>query len=128
MRASGGVILIATAALGALALGFGGWMVFGRRMTPQERERLRRLKVNAAGRICDAVVVEIRDGVVYYTYTVHGVDYTASQDVRTLRQLLPADLVTLASHAAVKYLPENPANSILLCEAWSGLYTLPPAQ
>lgn len=128
MRANGDLILIAAAALGALALGFGGWMVFGRRITPQERERLRRLKVNAEGRICDAVVTEVRDGAVFYTYTVRGVDYTASQDVRALCQLLPADLAALSSHAAVKYLPGNPANSILLCEAWSGLHTLPPAQ
>ena len=120
-------LMAAATSLGALALGVGGWTFFTPRITPQERERLRRLKVNAEGRMGDALLVEVREGIAHYTYTLRGVDYAASQDIRALQALLPSDLETLSSHAVVKYLPRNPANSILLCEGWSGLYPLPRA-
>jgi len=35
--------------------------------------------------------------------------------------LLPADRMSMVGPASVKYDPRNPANSIVLCEQWSGL-------
>ena len=47
--------------------------------------------------------------------------YTASQDIGTLRDRLPAEPERLIGVASLKYSPNNPANSILICEDWSGL-------
>jgi hypothetical protein len=89
--------------------------------TPEKRERKRRLSVNRLGRLGDAMVTEATDSVIYYSYTIRGVQYTASQDVTGLREQLPADPDKLIGIASLKYAPNNPANSILICEDWSGL-------
>ena len=89
--------------------------------TPEKRERKRRLSVNRLGRLGDAMVTEATDSVIYYSYTIRGVQYTASQDVTGLREKLPADPDKLIGIASLKYAPSNPANSILVCEDWSGL-------
>lgn len=99
-----------------------GRLIPGWRLKPEERERRRRLRVNAEGRTGSAIITDFRDGVLCYTYSVAGVEYAACQDVRTLSALLPANPFTLlARPATLKYLTRNPANSILLCEGWSGL-------
>lgn len=80
--------------------------------------------MHANGRIGDAVVVEATDETLYYTYTVRGVQYDACQDIHSLRGLLPATLDHLVGGAAIKYSTRNPANSMLVCEEWSGLRAL----
>jgi hypothetical protein len=89
--------------------------------TPEKRERKRRLSVSRQGRLGDAMISEATDGILYYFYTVRGVHYTASQDVSALREFLPADPHRLIGVAGLKYSSKNPANSILVCEEWSGL-------
>ncbi|MBZ5606312.1 MAG: hypothetical protein LAO79_28820 [Acidobacteriia bacterium] len=89
--------------------------------TPEKRERKRRLSVNRLGRLGDALITEVSESIIYYSYTLRGVQYTASQDVSTLRDRLPADPERLIGVASIKYAPNNPYNSILLCEEWSGL-------
>jgi len=74
----------------------------------------------ARGKMGDATLVEIRDDLIFFSYSVRGVAYTASQDVSALRDHLPRDFSDLIA-VAVKYLPQNPANSIVLAEEWSGL-------
>jgi hypothetical protein len=69
----------------------------------------------------EALITEADAGVLYYSYSVGGVSYTASQDVSALGHLLPADRNRLVGLSSLKYSPRNPANSILLCEEWSGL-------
>jgi hypothetical protein len=73
----------------------------------------------ATGKMGDAALVEVHDSVVFYSYGVRGVEYTASQDL----SLLGRAHVDLADvHAlSVKYDPRNPANSIIMSEDWSGL-------
>lgn len=115
--------------MGALT-GAAAWFLPGvrRRRSPGERERRRRLAVNARGRLGSATVVDFRDGVVSYSYWVAGVEYLASQDLGALYHLLPADPGTLIElPATIKYLARNPANSILMCEVWSGLRFRPHA-
>ena len=73
----------------------------------------------ALGKMGDAVLVEIRDDLIFFSYSVRGVEYTASQDVSALRERVPRDLSVLIA-VAVKYLPQNPANSIVVAENWSG--------
>ncbi|HWZ32203.1 MAG TPA: hypothetical protein VNX18_12755 [Bryobacteraceae bacterium] len=89
--------------------------------TPEKREQKRRLKVNRLGRLGDALITEASDAAIYYSYSIRGVQYTASQDVSGLRERLPIEPERLIGIASLKYDPRNPANSILICEEWNGL-------
>ncbi len=91
------------------------------RKSPHERERKRRWVVNGKGRMGDAIITDVRDNLVIYEYSVRGVTYNASQDVSALSDLLPEDRLSLVGPASLKYHPQNPANSIVICERWSGL-------
>ena len=51
------------------------------RVTPEERERRRCAHLVAIGKMDDATLVEIRENLVFYSYGVRGVEYTASQDL-----------------------------------------------
>src|SRR5579863_5805600 len=97
------------------------WIVLRRRGTPEKRERQRRLAVHQRGRIGDAKINEVTGDALYYSYSVGGVQYEASQDITALRDLLPAEPERLIGWSGMKYAPNNPANSILICEEWSGL-------
>ncbi|HBY61013.1 MAG TPA: hypothetical protein DEH78_14415 [Solibacterales bacterium] len=108
-------------AAASAAVVLGTYFLFRRKVTPAERERRRRLAVNAAGRMTDASVSDVHDHVLHFTYEVRGVSYAASQDVAGLLDLEGYEPASLLGPATVKYVPDNPANSILLCEAWSGL-------
>jgi hypothetical protein len=99
-------------------LGYRAWR--DSRVTAEERERRRRDALAVHGKMGDAVLVEIREDLLLYTYTVRGVEYTASQDVSAVRERVPSDYSSIAS-VAVKFDPRNPANSIVLAEGWSGL-------
>lgn len=90
------------------------------RIPPEERERQRRAELVARGKMGDATLVELRDQLVFYSYAVRGVEYTASQDVAPLTPYLPAE-ISLTGPIAVRYDPRNPANSIVVAEQWSGL-------
>jgi hypothetical protein len=74
----------------------------------------------STGKMGDANLLEIRDGLLFYSYAVRGVEYTASQDVSSLTSFVPDGVASLGS-ICVKYDPRNPANSIVLAEEWSGL-------
>ncbi len=96
------------------------------RLTPEKRERRRRLELNANGRLGDALLTEFHENTLYYTYDVRGVHYAASQDISSLRDQLPDDSERLGGMVTMKYSGRNPANSILICEEWSGLRLPPP--
>jgi hypothetical protein len=106
-----------------LLLGLAAWVVSRVHGTPEKRERKRRLNVHRQGRLGDAMISEATEQTLYYVYTVRGVHYTASQDVSALRAYLPADPHRLIGVSGLKYSSKNPANSILVCEEWSGLRT-----
>lgn len=131
MQPNGQLAILAGVAVALIALGVGIALRVSQR-SPEKRERKRRRHVNQVGRLGDAVITEAADSLLYYTYSVHGVDYSASQDITALRELLPAETGRLVGVAHMKYAPRNPANSILICEEWSGLRakaapTSPPA-
>jgi hypothetical protein len=92
----------------------------GSKITPEERERQRRLVLVTHGKMADATLVEVREDHLFYSYGVRGVEYTASQDVSRLRDYLPGEL-PVSTPICVRYDPRNPANSIILAEQWSGL-------
>jgi hypothetical protein len=108
-----GVLVVLLAIIGARA-----WL--RSRISPDERERRRRLMLLSTGKRGDANLLEIHDGVLVYSYSVRGVEYTASQDISKLKPFVPDDIASI-SPICVKYDPRNPANSIVLAEEWSGL-------
>lgn len=92
------------------------------RPAPEEVERLRRVKIHSDGKMGDGEIVDIEtaSGSILYSYTVSGVVYAATQDVSALRHMLPADPMTMIGPISIKFDPRNPANSIVMCEEWSG--------
>jgi len=116
-----GVQVAALCGVSLALIALGVWIAMRVHGTPEKRERRRRLNVHRQGRLGDAMISEATDDTVYYFYTVRGVHYTASQDVSTLREYLPADPHRLIGVSGMKYSSKNPANSILVCEEWSGL-------
>jgi hypothetical protein len=103
------------------------WRYLRRKPEAAELERLRRAAINRDGKLGDGEVMDV-DSVthpgsilVVYAYSVAGAIYTASQEVMALRALLPEDLMTMVGPVSIKFDPRNPANSIVVCEEWSGL-------
>ena len=115
----------------ALTLGTGVIVWRMRRKTPEQRERERRERINLHGRITDGTVIDVHEmhanghgalQLLIYQYDVAGVSYEASQDVTRLRHFVDLHTCRLGLPASVKYDPQNPGNSIVLCETWSGLH------
>ena len=99
----------------------GVYMLYRIRRNPKDREQRRRLAVNLHGRLGDAIITDVQNDVVFYEYSVRGVVYTASQDVSKLHEHIPIDPNRLIGPVGLKYSSQNPANSIIICEQWSGL-------
>jgi hypothetical protein len=111
------LLLVVSAALVALAV----FIIYRIRRNPRDKEKRRRMAVNLRGRLSEAIITEVQDNTVYYSYSISGVVYTASQDISQLRELIQTDPERLIGNVSLKYQPRNPANSIILCEDWSGL-------
>ena len=111
------LLAIAVVSLGAYLL----WRALRSWRDPVERERKRRSILYQQGRMAQALITDFRDSVFYYSYEISGVAYAASQDVSALGARVPSEPSALIGHSALKYHPRNPANSILICEEWSGL-------
>ena len=123
----GGALEVTILGLIAILLIAGGvWLFLSSRQTAPERERRRRSAVNRTGRMGDATIIDVRECVLYYTYEVRGVSYTTSQDGAEFRHRLPPDTSVLIGPVGLKYSPVNPANSIVICEEWSGLRPAAP--
>jgi len=113
--------------LGGAALACGvvaGMVAWKRRKTPEERERERRLLLASRGRIAEGTILGLRKHehgrVVLYEYSVSQVTYNAGQDLSTLPEVrLEPPCEGLPTR--VKYDPQNPSDSIVACEKWSGL-------
>lgn len=118
---SPGAEVAALGGLAALLIALAIFIALRVHGTPEKREKKRRLSVNRLGRLGDAMVTETTDTILYYSYSIRGVQYTASQDVSALTEKLPMDRDKLIGIASLKYAPNNPANSILICEDWNGL-------
>ena len=100
-----------------------------RRKTTEQLEQERRMRISAVGRITDGTVLdahETKNGahaaqLLVYRYTVSGVSYESSQDVTHLRQFVDMHACRIGLPTSVKYDPQNPGNSIVIAEGWSGL-------
>ena len=116
-----GLELAALATLAAGLVVLAVWIVLQvRERSPEYRERKRRQFLHQRGRLGEAFITEATDSIIYYAYSVHGVQYTASQDITRLASYIPPDLV-VSGPVLVRYDARNPANSIVVAERWSGL-------
>ena len=115
------LMTVALAALLVVLLAIIGYRAWQRsRVTAEERERRRCAQLVVTGKISDAMLVEIRENLVFYSYAVRGVEYTASQDISRLVDKAAVDFAGVSA-MSVRYDPRNPANSIVVAEEWSGL-------
>lgn len=92
-----------------------------RPVPPDELEKRRRHFVHLNGKLGDGEIIDIDGAAIFYSYDVAGVNYTTSQDIGALGISLPSDRMAIIGPASVRFLPVNPANSIVVCEQWSGL-------
>jgi hypothetical protein len=115
------LISVALAAVLVVWLAVFGYRAWQRsRVTAEERERRRCAHLVATGKINDAMLVEIRESLVFYSYSVRGVEYTASQDLSRFVGEAALDFSGISA-MSVRYDPRNPANSIVVADEWSGL-------
>jgi hypothetical protein len=118
--AGGGALVIGTALF--------AW-ARGQRKTLAQEEGERRQRINAVGRITDGTVLDVKEAgsedeamqLLIYTYDVAGVTYECSQDITRLRQFVDLHSCKIGLPASIKYDPQNPGNSIVVAEGWSGL-------
>lgn len=118
---------------GAAVLAVGiGYMFHKRRKTPEQLERERRIRISMYGRITDGTVIDAQEvsnpaamQLLIYQYDVGGVSYEASQDITHLRQFVDIHTCKVGVPASVKYNPQNPGDSIVIAEDWSGLRLKP---
>jgi len=122
--------LIALAGSGAV-VGTGTWLLLrGRRKkTDAEKERERRLAVNAIGRMTDGTLTEAllfegdsKSAMLFYRYSVAGVEYSAAQEISDLESSIRPGTYLPGEAITIKYDPQHPPNSIVICENWSGLH------
>ena len=113
-------VAVAVAGVILSAIAAGGWYASRRRQSPGDREKRRRALVSREGRMIDAEVTDINEETVFYSYSVRGVDYLASQEITELRHLMKEDLGSLVGPATAKFMNQNPVNSIVVCEDWNG--------
>lgn len=115
-------------ALVALSIAFVGRKS---RTPPDQKERERRNRISLGGRITDGTVIDVHEveatsdypeaQLIVYQYDVAGVSYECSQDVTWLRHLVDLHSCRLGVPTSVKYDPQNPGNSIVIAENWTGL-------
>ena len=110
----GAVALFAT--LGLLV-----WRFFHPPVTPEEAERRRRDALLGNGKIGDCEITDVDGALITYTYSVSGVIYTVAQDSSAMERRLPEDRMRMLGPASVRYDTRNPFNSMVICEAWSGI-------
>ena len=114
--------------LAVAAAGVGYW-IRSRRKTPEQLERERRQRLCQSGRICDGTILDVHETTsndsgsqyILYTYEIGGVSYEASQDITHLRQFVDIHSCKLGLATSIRYNPQNPGDSIVIAEEWTGL-------
>ena len=106
------------------------WLVFRRRKSPDEMERLRRQYLVQHGRIIDGTILDLTEPqspeglrILQYQYQIAGIVYESGQDVTHLREQMDINGSCFGRAASVRYDAQNPANSIVVAETWSGLHS-----
>jgi hypothetical protein len=112
----------------AAVLGLLLWRFFHPPVSAEEAERRRRDGLLGAGKIGDCEITDVDGAIITYTYSVSGVIYTVAQDASALARRLPEDRMRMVGPASVRYDTRNPFNSMVICEAWSGIRPHPVAR
>jgi len=136
-------VVVAIVAGVSAGIGVGIYAFTRKKPTPEEIERERRELLARSGRITDGtimdtMVTEARTSsvngaggeavdddltptpqIILYNYRIGGVTYECAQDVTMLAEYVHGIRTDLP--VQVRYLPQNPANSIVVAESWSGL-------
>src|SRR5260370_20736390 len=100
MNASVEVSILALLAL--LLMGGGAWMFLSTRQTAAQREKRRRLTIHRTGRMGDAMIIDVRDCILYYSYQVGGVAYTTAQAPSALQDVLAFETSVLIAPIPTK--------------------------
>jgi hypothetical protein len=122
---------------GAIVLGGLAVLRFAtrRKKSAADHERERRELLDRIGRLVDGTVIDVVElnadepnasQLLIYNYDVAGVQYEASQDVTHLRQFVDLHNCRIGVPTSVKYDAQNPGNSIVVSERWSGLHSGTP--
>jgi hypothetical protein len=119
------MILLSFAA--GILLVLAGWLLIGKRRSPEEKERARRHLLSSRGRMIEAEITDVHGSLIGYSYQVNSVTYHVVQDLSPFQLFLPKDTSLLIGPALAKYSSANPANSILISEDWSGIRMARPA-
>lgn len=119
-------IVAGTIATAAVVAGTAFYVLRRRRLSPSERERLRRTRLAQHGRIVDGTLLDVspteQDPTsLRYEYELAGVSYECVQDVSALSGALGP--MRLGFPVLVRFDRANPADSILVAENWTGLRT-----
>lgn len=130
--------VVGGAAAGVLLLCLLIWCLIRRnRPSAEELERRRREHLVSIGRITDGHLLDARSlageesvsdtpEVLVYSYRCAGVTYNCAQDVSLLPELVKG--YRIDQPLQVRYEPQNPGNSIIVAENWSGLWRLDDAR
>ncbi len=118
---------LVVAALGAMGVIAYYWR--SRRKTPEEVERARCLDLHRRGRLTSGEIIDVVEPqadprnhrLVVYRYDVAGVRYEVAQDLTRLPQAYELAQRMLGNAIYLKYDTQQPANSIIACEHWSGI-------
>jgi hypothetical protein len=116
------IVIIASVAGCAIVAGL---LVYNRLRLRVDPESLRRQRIDAHGRVIEGMVTDWHAGVVIYRWSWRGVEYEASQDLRSLAHLLPGSEDELIGPVTVKFLAKDPSNSIVMSESWNGFRPSP---
>ncbi len=90
------------------------------RIDPTMKEKTRRAVLHRTGRVAEGMILDLDDVSIYYHYTVNGVPYSTAQNFSAIEICLPENRNLVIGEVSVKYASNNPANSIVVCEQWSG--------
>lgn len=85
--------------------------------------------MNASGVVKSSVAVGLRRGVItgyesgliFYSWNWGGVVYSSSQDVHSFEGDDGLRFRHVGGAVSVRFLPDNPQNSIVIAESWSGI-------
>lgn len=99
-----------------------------REKDPVELERLRRMGLCRTGRITAGEITGLIEPegeetslLLVYRYGIAGVTYEVAQDVSMLPQAAARAARLVGRNVSVRYEMNHPANSIVVCEEWSGI-------
>ncbi|MCW5965695.1 MAG: hypothetical protein KIT83_16780 [Bryobacterales bacterium] len=113
--------LVLIGAAGVALAGVSAVLLFRKQPDADTRERLRLQALDEQGRLAPGDLDEVRDRLVFYSYEVAGVYYSAAQDLSIFPELTDEDLRALNGPLDIKFERSNPPNSMVHSTQWSGL-------